>query len=89
LGWLNHCIGSLYWGGAIVNKFKFPSIEIKFGNCSQTNEQIMSVYIKTIKDALAAARNDKKALSEWNKLFKEGVWMTDDLLNRLWQEENP
>ena len=49
----------------------------------------MSVYIKTIKDALAAARNDKKALSEWNKLFKEGVWMTDDLLNRLWQEENP
>jgi len=71
------------------NLNQVPTIEIKFGNCNETNEQIFSVYLRTIKDALAIARNDRKALEEWNKLFKEGVWMTDDLLEQMWLKDNP
>jgi hypothetical protein len=57
-----------------------PTIEIKFGTCQQTNEQIKSVYVNCFREAIAAARGNKEALEELNRLSKEAVWMTDSLI---------
>lgn len=57
-----------------------PTIEIKFGTCSQTNEQILSVWVKTLNDAIKCAGGDSKALLELNRMAKEAVWLTDHLM---------
>lgn len=66
-----------------MNDIKVPTIEIKFGTCSQTNEQILSVYIKTLTDAVNAARGDMKALEKLHHLGKELVWITSGLIYEL------
>lgn len=57
-----------------------PAITIKFGTCSQTHQEILSVYIKSFQHAINAARGDVKALTDLNRLAKEAVWLTDGLL---------
>lgn len=69
-----------------MDELKAPTIEIKFGTCNETNEQVLSVYIKTLTDAINAARGDKAALESLNRLAKEAVWVTDGLIYELIQE---
>lgn len=63
-----------------MDELKAPLIQIKFGTCSQTNEQIFDVYVKSLTDALNAARGDVKALEKLNQLGRELVWVTGELL---------
>ncbi len=56
------------------------TIEIKFGNCAQTHEQILSVYIHSFNEAIKMARGNEKALLELNRMAKEAVWLTDGLM---------
>lgn len=69
-----------------MKDLKAPIIEIKFDKCSQTNEQILSVYIKSFEDAINAARGNKEALENLNRLAKEAVWLTDGLIYELLRE---
>jgi hypothetical protein len=66
----------------------FPLIEIKFGTCSQTNEQILSIYIKGISDAINAARGDYKALTELSRLFAEARYLAKDLAELAYKAQN-
>lgn len=69
-----------------MDEFKQP-IQIKFSTCSQTNEQIFDVYVKTLTDAVNAARGDKEALERLHRLGKELAWVTDGLIYELKREE--
>lgn len=65
-----------------MDEFK-QSIQIKFSTCSQTNEQIFDVYVKTLTDAVNAARGDKEALKKLNNLGKELKWLTGSLIEEI------
>ncbi len=65
-----------------MDEFKQP-IVIKFGTCNETNEQIFDVYVKSITDAVNAARGDMEALERLHNLGKELVWITDGLIYEL------
>ncbi len=67
---------------------KFPQIEVKCGTYAGTNDEIFSIYIKSISEAVSAARNDKSALEKWNQLGKELTWFTKDLLDEMWKKEH-
>lgn len=69
-----------------MDELKAPRIEIKFGTCNETNEQIFSVYVKTITDAVNAARGDVAALEKLHRLGKELAWITDGLIYELKRE---
>ncbi len=68
-----------------MDELKQPII-IKFGTCNETNEQIFDVYLKTIKDGVLAASGDLEALERFNRLGKELVWITDELIFKLKQK---
>ncbi len=70
-----------------MDELKQPII-IKFGTCNETNEQIFDVYLKTIKDGVMAASSDLEALERFNRLGKELVWITDELIFKLKQKES-
>lgn len=63
-------------------------IEIKFGNCQQTNEQIKSVYLKSLRDAIHAAEGDLKALEGLRMVVKMADWELSHLIDQAWQKEN-
>ena len=60
-----------------------PTIEIKFENCKQTNTQILSVWVKTLNQAISCAQGDAEALQELNRMAKEAVWLTDHLMYQV------
>lgn len=66
-----------------MDELKAPKIEIKFSTCSQTNEQIFDVYVKTITDAVNAARGDLAALERLHNLGKELTWITSGLIYEI------
>lgn len=63
-------------------------IEIKFGTCQQTNEQIRSVYIKSLSDAIKASRGDLKALEELQRLVKVADWELNHLINEAYLNQS-
>ena len=65
------------------NIIKFPTIEVKFGTIEELNEQVLSVYIKTITDVINASRGDINALTNIRNFAKEVVWLTDSLIYEL------
>lgn len=71
-----------------LNVINASQIEIKFGTCAQTHEQILSIYVRTIKDALAIARGNYEALANLEQLFKEARWCAKDLKNQAWLQKS-
>lgn len=62
-----------------LNVIDAPTIEIKFGNCSQTNAEILSIYVRTVKDAVLTARGDYEALDNLYRLFTEARYVVKEL----------
>ncbi len=62
-----------------MDEFKQP-IVIKFSTCNETNEQIFDVYVRSLTDAVSAARGDIAAVEKLHRLGKEVAWVTDGLI---------
>lgn len=62
-----------------MDEFKQP-IEIKFTTIEETNEIVFNIYLKSLTEAVNAARGDVPALERLNRLGKELAWLTDNLI---------
>lgn len=62
-------------------------IELSFTSHRETMEQVYKIVLRQVTDIFALARNDKERLQDLHRMFKEGAWITGDLLNRIYQAE--
>lgn len=65
-----------------------PAITVQFTGNEELQNVVMTVYIRSIGDAIRVASQDYNALQDLNRLFTEAKWITSDLMDKVWVANN-